>query len=264
MMVRVARLIGTTGVLVAATVSGSGGQAPKPAAEPPQLVQVTVVTVKPGMGQQYTDLQIKETMPAQQKGGEVAREVWSSGVFGQPGRFAFFYPRPNLANYDSPSPTNKALGTEGAAALLQKTTALSEASRTMLVRMRPDLSYRPDAKAAPSALALVSEVETVPGRRAEFEALLKKEVVPVMQQAKAKGYMVHEVVYGANAGTYFTAVFYDTYDAIGKGHPFQVALGEDGARRLEAKFAGVISRYERFVMRYRSDLSYPAPKPGTK
>ena len=84
---RAARLVGVTGVLVAATVSGSLGQAPKPAVEASQLLQLTITTVRPGMGAQFTDLQIKETMPAQQKGGEAAREVWSSGVFGEPGRF---------------------------------------------------------------------------------------------------------------------------------------------------------------------------------
>lgn len=260
---RAARVVGVTGILLAATVSGSGGQAPKPAAESSQLLQLTITTVRPGMGPQYTDLQIKETMPAQLKGGEAAREVWSSGVFGEPGRFAFFYPRQSLANYDSPSPMTKALGTEGAAALALKITALTKESRTMLVRTRPDLSYRPDPNAAPAALALVTEIETTPGRRMDFEAMIKKEVLPAMQQAKVRGYSVTEVVYGANVGTYYSAIFYDTYDALGKGHPFQVALGEDGARRLEARFTGIISRYERFVMRSRADLSYPV-KPGTK
>jgi hypothetical protein len=261
-MVRHARLVGATGVLIAATIS-LGGQAQKPAAEQSLLMQATIVTVKPGMGAQYTDLQIKEVMPGQQKGGASAREAWSSGAFGQPGVFAFFYPVPSLARFDSPSPLTQGLGQEGAAALVAKTAALTQASRTLLIRTRPDLSHRPDPKTGPLAFAVISEIDVAPGRRADFEMLLKKEVLPVMQQAKVRSYAVSEVVYGGNVGTYFTAVSYDTYEAIGKGHPFQIVLGEDGTRRLEAKFTGIVTRLERFVMRFRSDLSYPPAKPGT-
>jgi hypothetical protein len=84
-----------------------------------------------------------------------------------------------------------------------------------------------------------------------------------MQQAKAKSYSVVEVVYGDPAGAYVTAVGYDTHEAIGKGHPFQLALGEDGARKLEAKATGIVSRLERFISRHRPELSWSA-QPGTK
>jgi hypothetical protein len=52
-----------------------------------------------------------------------------------------------------------------------------------------------------------------------------------MQQAKPKSYSVIEIVYGDSAGGYITAIGYDNYEAIGKGHPFQTALGEDGSIR---------------------------------
>jgi hypothetical protein len=71
------------------------------------------------------------------------------------------------------------------------------------------------------------------------------------------------VVYGDPAGAYVTAVGYDTHEAIGKGHPFQLALGEDGARKLEAKATGIVSRLERFVSRHRPELSW-SEQPGTK
>ena len=255
---RLARLVGVTGVLVTTTVF-AGGQAQKPAVEMPQLLAATIVTVKPGMGPQYTELQMKEVMPAQQKGGLRARQAWSSGVFGQPGKFAFFAPVATLAQYDDQSPMVKALGTEGAAALMQKTTALIQGSQTMLIRTRPDLSYRPDPKAPLGDLMLISEVQVASGRRGDFEALLKKEVLPIMQQAKVRAYVVNEVIYGAPAGTYFSGIGYDTYAAMDKGHPFQIVLGEEGARRLEAKTAGIVTRLERFVMRYRQDLTFSAP-----
>jgi len=133
----------------------------------------------------------------------------------------------------------------------------------MIVRTRPDLSYRPNPGAAPAALGLITVLDVMPGRRAEFEAFMKKDVLAAMQQAKVKGYSVLEVVYGDSIGTYITALGYDNYDGIGKGHPFQIALGDDGARKLEAKVAGIITRVERFISRYRPELSW-APDSGTR
>ena len=156
----------------------------------------------------------------------------------------------------------RALGQDGAAALNAKTATMIASRRTMLVRVRPDLSMPGDPKAGPAKLALVSDVDTAPGRRTEFEALVKKEVLPVMQQAKVRSYSVLQVVYGDSAGKYMTAIGYDSYEAMSKGHPFIAVLGEEGARRLDAKFAGVVTHVERFIARHRPELSWAPGKPG--
>jgi hypothetical protein len=145
-----------------AAVLGVRGSAQTQKPAQPQLLSATIVTLKPGMGPQYVELQIKETMPAQQKGGALGREAFSGGVFGQGDTFAFFAPVQSLAQYDSPNPMVKALGQEGAAALAAKTAAMIATRRTMLVRVRPDLSIAGDPKAGPARLALVSEVDTTP------------------------------------------------------------------------------------------------------
>jgi hypothetical protein len=171
----------------------------------------------------------------------------------------YISPITSFAQFDKPSPLVAALGQEGANALNAKTAKLADPQKTMIVRTRPDLSYQTDPSAPPSALALISLVDVVPGRRAEFEAFLKKEVLPAMRQAKVKSYSVLEVAYGDSAGGYITAIAYDTYEAIGKGHPFQTALGEEGAIKLEAKVAGIVSRVERFISRHRPELSWTPP-----
>lgn len=255
---RLASVVGL-GALAFTLPIGVGGQTQKPAGEQPQLLLATVVTVKPGMSTEYVELQTKEVMPAQRKGGSTGREAWSSAVFGTAGTYAYFTPVSSVAQFDSPGPLVKTLGQEAAAALNARVGKLIDGSRTMLVRTRPDLSYAPDPTAAPAALALVSEVEVAPGRRADFEAVLKREVIPAMQQAKVRRYTVLEVLYGGSASRYFSAIGYDTFDAMAKGHPFTVVLGEEGARKLEAKFTGVVTRLDRFMMRQRPELSW---KPG--
>ena len=232
-----------------------------PAAES-QLLLVSFAKVHPGMTQEYIDLQTKEVMPAQRKGGGLGRDAYSSGISGPPGEFIYVSPIKSLAQFDSPSPMVRALGEDGAAALGAKMARLSQPMGTSIVRTRPDLSYVPDPKVGPSPLLIVTVVDVVPGKRNDFEAFLKKEVVPTMQQGKAKWYRVLEVVYGEHSGGYVTGIGYDSYEAIGKGHPFVVALGEEGARKLEGKATGLVTKVHRFISRHRPELSW-TPGPGT-
>jgi hypothetical protein len=75
-----------------------------------------------------------------------------------------------------------------------------------------------------------------------------------------KAYNVLEIVYGDEVGGYITVVPYESYDAIGKGHPLQTVLGEEGMKRVEAKFAGIVTRMQRHVARYRPELSFTVSK----
>ena len=249
------------GVIVAGLSAAAFAQT-KPSTPEPQWMTLNIVKLNPGANAEYVELQTKEVMPAQKKGGATGRQAWSSGISGRPREIAYFSPIASFAQFDKPAPLVTALGQEGANALNAKVAKLADPQKTMIIRTRPDLSYTPNPGAPPSALALVSIVEVVPGRRGDFEALVKKDVLAAMQQAKAKGYSVFEIVYGDSAGGYITAVAYDTYEAIGKGHPFQTALGEEGARKLEAKVTGIISRVERFISRHRPELSWTAT-PGS-
>ena len=241
----------------AATVAQS-----KTASNEPQWLMVSIVKLNPGATAEYLDLQAKEVMPAQKKGGSAGRQAWSSGVSGPPREFVYITPIVSFAQFDKPAPLVAALGQAGADALNAKVAKLADPQKTMIVRTRPDLSYVPNPSAAPSALAMISIVDVVPGRRADFEAFVKKDVLPAMQQAKVKSYSVIEIVYGDSVNGYVTAVGYDNYEAIGKGHPFQTALGEDGARKLDSRVTGIISRVERFISRHRPELSWSAT-PGS-
>ncbi len=231
-------------------------QAPKPAPQTPQLMLISFTHVRPGMAPKYIDLQVKEVMPAQKKGGSPGRQAFSSGVTGAPGEFVFLTPITSMAMFDEPPPMQKALGPEAAAALNQKLGEISEPAGSVIARTRPDLSYAPDPAAKPTPVAIITVVEIVPGKRAEFEAFIKKDVVPAMQKAQVRGYHVMEVVYGENTGGYITAVGMDSYAAIGKGHPFEIALGEGGAQKMEVKAAGLVQKIHRFMSRYRPELSW--------
>jgi hypothetical protein len=243
-------------VLAAASSSSMIAQAPKAPASEPQLALVSFARVQPGKVREYIDLQIKEVIPAQKKGGSPGRQAYSSAMGGPPGEFVYVTPITSLARFDEPSPMIKALGEEGAAAVQAKIAALAEPAGSSIIRVRTDLSVMGDPKAAPAPLAIITVVGVVPGKRAEFEAFIKKDVIPAMQQAKVKSYHVMEILYGENTGGFVTAIGYDSYAAIGKGHPFAIALGEEGAKKLESRAAGIVSNVYRFVSRFRPELSF--------
>jgi hypothetical protein len=258
------RLVALASLLAAVLIIAvqSVAQAPTPAAQEPELLLVTFTKVRPGMGPKYVDLQVKEVMPAQMKGGSPGRQVFSSGVAGPPGEYVFVTPISSMARFDEPPPMTKALGEEGAAALNAKLAELAEPMGSAVVRVRADMSYIPDPKAPPAPLSMITVVDVVPGKRTAFEAFIKKDVVPVMERAKVHSYRVMEVVYGEHTGGYVTAIGFDSYASIGKGHPFQVILGEEGARKLEANAGGLVTKIHRFISRHRPELSW-SPKAGS-
>lgn len=254
---------GFPGVLVLAVATFTLSAQPPPPKPPPvqpQLLAATFVTLNQGMTADYEAYLKNELIPAQKQGGLPARETYVNGAFGEGPVFATFSPVASLAQYDQPAPVVKALGEQGAVQLAQKSGKMIASRRVLLLRTRPDLGIPGDPKAEPAPFVLVTDVQVAAGRRLEFEALIKKEIVPVMQQAKVKTYSVLEVVYGDQSGMYFTAVPFDSYEAIGKGHPLQTVLGEEGMKRLEAKFAGIVTRLERSIARYRADLSFTQAK----
>jgi hypothetical protein len=253
---RLVQILSVFAVILAASLL-TLAQAPKPAAEQPQLMLLIMVKVYPGTAsREYINIQTKEVIPAQKKGGSLGRQAFSSGIGGEAGEYAYLSPISSMAQFDSPQPMVQALGEQGAADLSAKLAKVSHQLRTSIIRTRPDLSYIPDPKALPAPIALITEVEMVPGKRAEFEAFIKKDVVAAMQQAKVRGYRVFEVLYGENTGGYISAVGYDSYAAAGKGHPFQIALGEEGARKLEAKAGALVTKIHRFFTRHRPELSW--------
>lgn len=255
--------VGCLGLFVATAVVLASAQTAKPPTEPSRLVQAMIVNVQPGMMTEYLDYQKNDVMPALKNAGSRGRTAFSSGAFGDATAFAFFSPVTSLAQYDAPNPIEKALGEQAAAQLMAKGGKLVASRRVMLMRTRPDLGIAGDPKAAMAPLVLVTEVHVAPGRRIEFESLLKREIVSVLQ-GKVRAYEVLEVVYGEASGTFFTSIPFDSYETIGKGHPLQIALGEEGMKRVEAKFAGIVTHLERFIAKYRDDLSIKPASPSTQ
>jgi len=189
-----------------------------------------------------------------------SRDAWTAAVFGDGFTYGFVTPLESFAQYDGETPPVRALGADGARAYGENNRRFIESTRTVAIQTRPDLSYE-IKMTAPPKLALLSDITVVPGKTAEFEALIKSDVVPVMRKAHL-GYSVSQTMIGGDISGFMSLILYDNFADIGKGHPFLRVLGAEGERQLLTKAAAFTSRVERSVMRYVPELSF-APRPTT-
>jgi hypothetical protein len=225
-----------------------------------QWIHLNVIDLEPGAATEWRKIQHEEIVPALKKAETPGREVWTTGAFGIRGQYVMITQIPNFAQFDQEEGAIvRALGQEQRAALGARLAKFEKGRRTYALRTRPDLSYMPDPARTPK-LALVSMVELANGRQAEFEALVKTDVLPAMKKAQVKGYSVAQVVYGGSTNQVITMVAYDTFEEIGKGHPFEIALGPAGAAKLLQKSAPIVTRLERYISRYVPELSFRAGK----
>jgi len=272
-----------TGFFLASVVAAGSGPQQKPAttssptqsatppaaamkASGPPFVILRITDVKPDMMSEYVALQKSDTIPGLQKAGVEWRDAWRSAVVGTPNTVAFVTPLKSLADLDGDNPMLRALGAEGYRAYMDKMSKLIAGSRVYILRPRPDLGYRNESAGndMPSKLGVLADVQVVPGRQPDFEAILKAEWAPGLKKANVPSYSVSEVLFGGGIGQYYTFTPIANFAALEKGHPIQQSLGETGLNRLMAKMGPSIRHAERIIIRYDEDLSFKASaKPKT-
>src|SRR5690349_18717347 len=130
------------------------------------LVGVNVVQIKPELVAEWQEFQKNEVIPTLQKGG-VKQRTGIVTAIGPSFEYAFLTPLASFADRDGDSPIVKALGEDGARAFGQKNRRFIASQRTLVVRVRTDLSYQPDPN-APTPIAVVSNYSLAAGRASEF------------------------------------------------------------------------------------------------
>lgn len=226
-----------------------------------QSYEVTTVQVKPGMSSEYVDLQKKEMIPALQKGGVKQRAVWTTATFGEGGEYVTLRPIESLAQFDDPHPLVKALGQEGAAALLAKRARLISSSRVVQITARPDLGLAPKADYA-YKLGFGANINVTPGRTADYEKYLK-DLSATVTKTNAKGVLVGKAGLGGDPNSYRVMVLFDNWADLEK---FQAAYAKASAEtKLTPAATGVVAHTEWRVYRYVPELSIaPAPQRAAK
>lgn len=255
-------------LLCAASLAPRGAFAqtptPSPAAPARQRLAVTVIQVKPEMVADFDNLIKNEYNPALAKAGAKWSDVWRTAHFGDAFEYTFVAPVDSYAQFDGPSPLEKALGREGAGAWYAKASRMVNGVRSFVMAFDPELSHE-TKMTGPPKLAVVSFVSVAPGRGAEFESYVKNELLPVVKRSDAPGYWFQHVGLGGDANQYITLVLHNSFAELEKGPPPVRVLGQDGAAKLAQKMpAGVVTRVERRVMRLVPELSYRPAQAAVK
>jgi hypothetical protein len=219
-----------------------------------QLLLINEIQLKPETAPDWTELQ-KSMIESQKKVATRGREVWASGPGGDPYLRAIVTPIASIAQFDNPNPFAKVLGEQGFAEYMAKNRRLVAGSHSTIVTTRPDLGFGTRQGTAPK-LAILSIIHAANGRGAEFEALLKSDVVPALKKGGVTYYSVVQVVFGDDINKYMTLSLASDFAEIAKGSPLERALGPEGMLKLTQKVAPLITRLERRIIRYLPDLSF--------
>jgi hypothetical protein len=260
------RLLQFCGVLMlmAAPFQQSLAQTPTPtpqAAPAPELVSITVVSVKPEMMIEFQNFMKNTTNPALKKGGLKWREVWqNTGAAGDAFEYVLVAPVPKLAEFDGPGALEKGLGAQGLPAWQTKAGSLVNSVRRFIIRTRPDLSFSARSTGTPK-LAVLHFIQIAPNRNDDYENYLKNDFVPVMKQAGVT-YLVSQTIFGGNANEYITLTMRDSFADLDKGPVHVQVLGQEGAQKLMQKMpAGAVVNLERSIARFVPELSIIPPAP---
>ena len=241
-------------LLAAAQLQPSFAQTPT-AAPTPEILALTIVSVRPDMVADFQNFMKTTTNPALKKGGLKWREVWqNTTAAGDAFEYVLVTPVGAFAEYDGPSAIEKGLGAQGYAGWLAKAGSLVTSVRRYIIRTRPDLSYAAK-RTGPPKLAVVHSVHVAPNRNADYENYIKNDYLPVMQKGEIT-YLVSQVIFGGDANEYLTLTLRESFADLDKGPVVIQVLGAEGATKLAQRLpAGTLTHVERSLTRFVPDLS---------
>ncbi|MBI4625665.1 MAG: hypothetical protein HY736_20905 [Verrucomicrobia bacterium] len=223
-----------------------------------QLLEISVVIIKPDKVAEYERLQKEEVNPALQKAGWGARSYFKGGFLNEGYLYGTAVPIESLAFFDEQRPLEKALGKPAADALMARIAACHISKRAFATRQVPDLSWGQLF----SPVAVVVTNRLAPGRKSEYLKFLREHLVPVIRKSDILGFTVEEHVLGGNVDEVYTLGFWRNYAALDKGLAARQVLGEQAYEKLLQKLPiGVVLEREARVIEFREDLSFgPAVK----
>lgn len=219
----------------------------------PQLSLVTITHVKPDMLNEWLDLQKNEVVPALKKAGQTTRTVYHTSLFGNSYEYVAITPIQKFAQFDAGNPLVKALGETAAARLGEKLRKCTESSASFASARLADLSNVLDGP--PPQMIVSARFRIAPGKTAEFQSLVKSEILPVYKKAKV-GLTVNQRSVGTNPNDVTMTTAYSKFADLDGGPLLVKQLGQDGANKVNAKFTGIRTLIEVVVRTRVADLSF--------
>lgn len=238
--------------LAAATVSASLHAQPRPGIT---RSYVQVVTLKPDMVNEWLTLQRNEVIPAQKKAGVASRITLATAV-GDLNEYVTITPFPEWAAMDGANPLVRALGAEGAAALIAKLRRCILVQTSYMANRRDSLSV----PATDGPIWRYSIQQLASGKQAEYLEHYRRELLPVAQKAKAQGLNQGTTLAirgaGAPSGEVIVITHHAKFADLDKPPMNTSVLGAAEAAKLNAKTAALATQRRVVIRRVLADLTY--------
>jgi hypothetical protein len=203
---------------------------------------------------EWMDLQKNEVIPALKKAGIKTQTVYASALFGNAYEFVTIVPFEKYADFDNPSPLVRVLDQAGAARLNDKLRKCIVSANSFSSTRFPELSNTVEGS-DPPAVAVFVRYRIAPGKMADYESLVKSELLPIYKKAKVN-FTVAQRGVGANTGDVVTTIGFAKYADLDGGTVLVKQLGQEGAAKVNAKFNGIRTMIEVVVRRRVPDLSF--------
>jgi len=249
MKIRKSLFVGAFAFLLASTCSNRASAQ----SAAPMTARVTVIQVKPDMLNEWLDLEKNEMVPAMKKGGQKTMTIYATRIFGNSHEYVVIAPFEKYADFDGQSPLIKALGADGAARLNAKLRKCIVSSTSYSITRATDLSNVLE-EAMPNMI-VTAHYRVATGKMAEFESLVKSDVLPVYKKAKT-GLIVNRRGAGANPNDVTFSTVYTKFADMDGGPFMTKQLGREGADKLNAKFAGIRNVIDVYVRVRVPELSF--------
>jgi hypothetical protein len=248
---RCAAAVGASGLLLLLIVLNSQTAV---AQNPPAWLQFTMVQVEPAMVDEYVALQ-KEIATRIRRGGPAWRTVSRTDGFGDSYRFVILSPVQNLASLDAAARNTDA----ELASLNSRAQKYVRSQQTFAIRTIPEIDNPLPANQQP-ALMIVNMAKVFPGREQDYLNVMKADFLPHFNKESFR-HMNGSVSFGGETG-YMHLFFINNFAKLDEGSPVLKALGAAGAQTVAAKFSGIVSSNEQWIVRVIPDLSYGGWSPA--
>jgi hypothetical protein len=214
----------------------------------PTWVEIRTMTVKGDCVDQWRDVQKNAVSPALKKSGVPWREAWQTATFGTTRQYTFVTPIADFAQYDR---ENQVKIAEDALDVLAR---CNLDHRVQAALLQPELSKIRDASKPPK-IAIVTVEQLAPGKREEWEDLIRTQVLPAMKKSPASGYHVLQNVFGGPV-EFVSVEFLDSMAEIDAGPMTRRVLGREAGAEIGVKRQALRTYTERWISRYDSELSF--------
>ena len=227
-----------------------------PAPQPAIWNHVRMIRVK---GDRVADFEarIKELGAAVSKQGE-GFTVWQV-AFGEQNTYHIVSQLESFASLPQQQ-ANPPMEQAAWASWLERISGTIDSQLVGVAQVHPDLSMMPaEQQAGASAELLILVTQTLmPGKRQEFVALLRDQLMPAFRKSSIMGVVSNEMAFGSGSGDWVFAVPVRSWSELDKPMPLIESMGQQAAEQLLSRADSMVERSETIVLRTRPDLSVAA------